>query len=261
MARERSPLCSPLSASHSRTVLSQDAVTMRLPSGLNAALNTLSVWPVSGSPICLPVSASHSRAVSSKDAVTMRVPEPVRFDSVIGIARRFCCRRRASADAHAPSSHRFGDILQRLRPGALFKRKNRWRLAFNGPHHPGRCPLCAKSSPSLECAPGAGQVEVSDLTGVLGFRKMRAMTRQQRSHSIEFKRQVVQEYIAGETLYGLAKRHDLSRQLIRVWVEKYEAGGLDADAQAADLLHEYETKIVALERMVGRQALEPVLRW
>jgi transposase len=110
--------------------------------------------------------------------------------------------------------------------------------------------------PDLECAPGAGQVEVGNLTGVLGFRKMKAMARQQRSHSIEFKRQVVQEYIAGETLYGLAKRHDLSRQLIRVWVEKYEAGGLDADAQAADLLHEYETKIVALERMVGRQALE-----
>jgi transposase-like protein len=101
----------------------------------------------------------------------------------------------------------------------------------------------------MECAPGAGQVEVSDLTGVLGFRKMKAMARQQRSHSIEFKRQVVQEYIAGETLYGLAKRHDLSRQLIRVWVEKYEAGGLDADAQAADLLHEYETKIAALELM------------
>jgi transposase len=108
----------------------------------------------------------------------------------------------------------------------------------------------------LECAPGAGQVEVSDLTGVLGFRKMKAMARQQRSHSIEFKRQVVQEYIAGETLYGLAKRHDLSRQLIRVWIEKYETGGLDADAQAAELLHEYKTKIAALERMVGRQALE-----
>src|SRR6266481_4490239 len=114
----------------------------------------------------------------------------------------------------------------------------------------------SKADLGMECAPGAGQVEVSDLTGVLGFRKMKAMARQQRSHSIEFKRQVVQEYIAGETLYGLAKRHDLSRQLIRVWVEKYEAGGLDADAQAADLLHEYETKIVALERMVGRQALE-----
>ena len=39
---------------------------------------------------------------------------------------------------------------------------------------------------ALECAPGAGQVEVSDLTGVLGFQKMKAMARQQRSHSIEF---------------------------------------------------------------------------
>jgi len=79
---------------------------------------------------------------------------------------------------------------------------------------------------------------------------------QQRSHSIAFKRQVAQEFIAGETLYGLSKRHDISRQLIRVWVQKYEAGGLDEDAQAADLLHEYEAKIAALERMVGRQALE-----
>jgi len=84
---------------------------------------------------------------------------------------------------------------------------------------------------------------------------MKAMARQ-RSHSIAFKRQVAQEFIAGETLYGLSKRHDISRQLIRVWVQKYEAGGLDEDAQAADLLQEYEAKIAALERMVGRQALE-----
>src|ERR1700674_1035374 len=42
---------------------------------------------------------------------------------------------------------------------------------------------------------------------------MKAMARQ-RSHSIEFKRQVAQEFIAGETLYGLSKRHDISRQLI-----------------------------------------------
>ena len=51
-------------------------------------------------------------------------------------------------------------------------------------------------------------------------------------------------------------QHRVSRQLIRVWVEKYEAGALDEDAQAADLLQEYEAKIAALERMVGRQALE-----
>jgi transposase len=54
----------------------------------------------------------------------------------------------------------------------------------------------------------------------------------------------------------LSKRHDISRQLIRVWVQKYEAGALDEDAQAADLLQEYEAKMAALERMVGRQALE-----
>ena len=44
------------------------------------------------------------------------------------------------------------------------------------------------------------------------------------THSIAFKRQVVQEYLAGETLHGLARRHDLSRTLIRIWVDKYEAG-------------------------------------
>lgn len=77
-----------------------------------------------------------------------------------------------------------------------------------------------------------------------------------RSHSIEFKRQVAQELIAGETLHGLAKRHDISRNLIRIWVSKYEAGAFDNDARAAELLQEQEARIAALERLVGRQALE-----
>ena len=77
-----------------------------------------------------------------------------------------------------------------------------------------------------------------------------------RSHSIEFKRRVAQEFMAGETLHALAKRHDVSRNLIRVWVRKLETGAFDEDARAADLLQEYEAKIAALERMVGRQALE-----
>jgi transposase-like protein len=77
-----------------------------------------------------------------------------------------------------------------------------------------------------------------------------------RTYSIEFKRQVAQEYIAGETLHALAKRHDLSRNLIRIWVAKYESGVFEDDVRAADLLQEYEAKIAALERMVGRQALE-----
>jgi transposase len=77
-----------------------------------------------------------------------------------------------------------------------------------------------------------------------------------RSHSVEFKRQVAQEFLAGETLHGLAKRRDISRNLIRIWVRKFEAGAFDEDAAAADLLQEYEARIAALERLVGKQALE-----
>lgn len=77
-----------------------------------------------------------------------------------------------------------------------------------------------------------------------------------RSHSVAFKRQVVQEYLSGETLHGLARVHDVSRNLIRIWVQKYEAGAFDEDAEAADLLQEYEARIAALERLVGKQALE-----
>lgn len=77
-----------------------------------------------------------------------------------------------------------------------------------------------------------------------------------RSHSIEFKRQIAQEYLAGETLHGLEKRHDISRNLIRVWVERYQSGAFDEDATAADLLQQYEARIAALERLVGKQALE-----
>jgi transposase-like protein len=54
----------------------------------------------------------------------------------------------------------------------------------------------------------------------------------------------------------VAKRHDISRNLIRVWVEKYEAGAFDEDARAADLIQAYEARIAALERLVGKQALE-----
>ena len=77
-----------------------------------------------------------------------------------------------------------------------------------------------------------------------------------RPHSIEFKRQIAQNFIAGERLHALASRHDISRNLIRIWVRKFEAGAFDDDARAADLLQDYEAKIAALERMVGRQALE-----
>ena len=71
---------------------------------------------------------------------------------------------------------------------------------------------------------------------------MRAMARH-RTHSDEIKRQIAQEFVTGETLHGLAKRHDLSRNLIRIRVSKLEAGAFDEDAQAADMLETYEAKI------------------
>lgn len=44
-----------------------------------------------------------------------------------------------------------------------------------------------------------------------------------RSHSTAFKRHVAEEFLTGETLHGLSQRHDISRQLIRIWVGNYEA--------------------------------------
>ena len=73
-----------------------------------------------------------------------------------------------------------------------------------------------------------------------------------RTHSIEFKRQVVHEFLGGESPHALAKRHGVSRNLIKIWVAKYEAGGLDSDAAAADVLADYEARIAALERLVGK---------
>ena len=79
----------------------------------------------------------------------------------------------------------------------------------------------------------------------------------QRNYSTEFKRQVVLEYLAGETLYGLSKRHDVSRNVIRLWIARYEAGGeLNDDTTAADLLQDYKARIAALERLAGKLALE-----
>jgi len=68
--------------------------------------------------------------------------------------------------------------------------------------------------------------------------------------------QVVAEYHAGETLHALGRRHDLSRNPIRIWIEKAEAGALDQDMASAELMSAYEARIAALERLVGRQALE-----
>ena len=60
----------------------------------------------------------------------------------------------------------------------------------------------------------------------------------------------------GESPHALAKHYGISRNLIKIWVAKYEAGGLDSDTAAADVLADYEARIAALERLVRKLALE-----
>ncbi len=78
-----------------------------------------------------------------------------------------------------------------------------------------------------------------------------------RTYGVEFKRQVVEEHLGGGTsLNQLARRHDISRELLRTWVRKYEAGEFvpselpEADRRA------YEAKIAGLERKVGQLTME-----
>ena len=79
-----------------------------------------------------------------------------------------------------------------------------------------------------------------------------------RTHRIEFKRQVAQDYLAGETLHSLARRHDLSRNLIRIWIQKFEAGAFDDEAVAADLI--LDRTGLLLGDLGGEQIADDALR-
>jgi transposase len=70
-----------------------------------------------------------------------------------------------------------------------------------------------------------------------------------RTYSIEFKREVVRQYLAGDiSLHGLAKQHRICRNLIRLWLAKYEAGEFNEEAAMAASLEECEAGIAGLER-------------
>jgi transposase len=78
-----------------------------------------------------------------------------------------------------------------------------------------------------------------------------------RSFSFEFKRQLVSDILEGRVgLRETARQHSLSRNLIRLWIEKYEAGQLTDEVADAARIGEYEAKIAALERKVGQLTME-----
>jgi transposase len=77
-----------------------------------------------------------------------------------------------------------------------------------------------------------------------------------RTYTVEFKRQVVEEHLGGVSLAELARRHDISRELLRIWVKKYEAGEFASDGPPKSDRRAYEAKIAGLERKVGQLTME-----
>ena len=79
----------------------------------------------------------------------------------------------------------------------------------------------------------------------------------QRSYSVEFKLQLVREYLAGEgSLKGIADRYHLNHSVIVYWLKKYHRGELTEDDHRQDQVHEYESQVAALERKVGQLTME-----
>ena len=78
-----------------------------------------------------------------------------------------------------------------------------------------------------------------------------------RTYTVEFKRRLAEEHLSGGIgLSELARRRDISRELLRIWVKKYEAGEFAGDDPARPDRRAYEAKIAGLERKVGQLTTE-----
>ena len=78
-----------------------------------------------------------------------------------------------------------------------------------------------------------------------------------RTYTIAFKRQLVEEHLSGGAgLSELARRHDLSRELLRTWAKKHEAGELADGRPVTPDRRADEAKIAGLERKVGQLTME-----
>src|SRR4051794_41912354 len=77
-----------------------------------------------------------------------------------------------------------------------------------------------------------------------------------RTYTIEFKRQVAEEHLCqGTSLNQLARRHDISRELLRIWVRKYEAGELASNGPGKADRRGFEAQNARRERQGGPPAL------
>jgi transposase-like protein len=78
--------------------------------------------------------------------------------------------------------------------------------------------------------------------------------RNQRSFSIEFKRQVVEELLSGESRPAqLCRRYNIGPSLLYHWKRQYSKGKFNNEPTADGALRD---RIEKLERLVGRLTLE-----
>ena len=78
--------------------------------------------------------------------------------------------------------------------------------------------------------------------------------RNQRSFSLEFKRQIVQELLSDEsTPAQLCRRHNISSSLLYHWKKQYARGRFENEPSAEEALKD---RVEKLERLVGRLTLE-----
>ena len=78
--------------------------------------------------------------------------------------------------------------------------------------------------------------------------------RNQRSFSLEFKRQVVEELMSGESRPAqLCRRHNISPSLLYHWKRQYSRGKFNNEPTEEGALRD---RVEKLERLVGRLTLE-----
>jgi transposase len=76
----------------------------------------------------------------------------------------------------------------------------------------------------------------------------------QRSFSLEFKRQIVQELLSGESRAAqLCRRHNIGPSLLYHWKKQYSRGKFDNEPTEEAALKD---RVEKLERLVGKLTLE-----
>jgi transposase-like protein len=81
------------------------------------------------------------------------------------------------------------------------------------------------------------------------------MSVQRRRFSEEFKLQVVQEVLAGDSQASVARRHSVSANTILQWLKSYKTGRLGGEATGAASaeVRALQMQVAELQRLVGKK--------